>query len=46
MSVLDDSFVVSYLILLGYTGITAIEVIRTPSVNVRHIMNIETSVSM
>jgi bacteriorhodopsin len=46
MGVLDDSFLVSYLVLLGYTGITAIEAIRTPSVNVRHIMNIETTASI
>jgi bacteriorhodopsin len=46
MGVLDDSFLVSYLVLLGYTGITAIEAIRTPSVSVRHVMNIETTVSI
>ena len=46
MTVLDDSFLVSYLVLLGYTGITAIEALRTPSVTVRHVMNIETSVSI
>jgi bacteriorhodopsin len=37
---------VSYLVLLGYTTITLIEAIRTPIVNVRHIMNIETAVSI
>ena len=37
---------VSYLVLLGYTSITLIEAIRTPIVNVRHIMNIETAVSI
>jgi bacteriorhodopsin len=46
MGVLDDSFLVSYLVLLGYTSITLIEAIRTPIVNVRHIMNIETAVSI
>ena len=46
MGVLDDSFMVSYLVLLGYTSITLIEAIRTPSVNVRHVMNIETTVSI
>ena len=43
---LTNTFFVSYLILLGYTGITFIEAIRTPSVNVRHIMNVETTVSL
>jgi bacteriorhodopsin len=42
----EDSFLVSYLVLLGYTSITLIEAIRTPIVNVRHIMNIETAVSI
>ena len=46
MGVLDDSFLVSYLVLLGYTTITLIEAIRTPIVNVRHVMNIETAVSI
>jgi len=46
MGVVDDSFLVSYLVLLGYTTITLIEAIRTPIVNVRHIMNIETAVSI
>jgi bacteriorhodopsin len=46
MGMLDDSFLVSYLVLLGYTTITLIEAIRTPIVNVRHIMNIETAVSI
>ena len=32
--------------MLGYTTITLIEAIRTPIVNVRHIMNIETAVSI
>ena len=42
----EDSFLVSYLVLLGYTSITLIEAVRTPIVNVRHIMNIETAVSI
>ena len=46
MTVLDDSFLVAYLVLLGYTSITLIEAVRTPSVPVRHIMNIETAVSI
>ena len=46
MTVLDDSFLVSYLVLLGYTSITFIEAVRNPSVNVRHVMNIETTVSV
>jgi bacteriorhodopsin len=41
-----NSFYVSYLVLFGYTIITLIEAIRTPSVIVRHIMNIETAVSL
>ncbi len=40
------SFFTSYLILFGYTIITLIEAIRTPSIAVRHIMNIETAVSL
>jgi len=43
---LRNSFSASYLILMGYTGLTAIEALRTPSVEVRHIMNIETTVSL
>lgn len=43
---LRNSFMTSYLILMGYTGLTAIEALRTPSVEVRHIMNIETTVSL
>ena len=42
---LQGSFLSSYLVLMGYTTITLIEAIRTPSVAVRHIMNIETAVS-
>ena len=41
-----NTFFTSYLFLFGYTIITLIEAIRTPSVNVRHIMNIETAVSL
>jgi len=36
----------SYLVLMGYTGLTAIEALRTPSIEVRHVMNIETTVSL
>ena len=43
---LKNTFLSSYLILMGYTGITLIEAIRTPSPHVRHIMNIETTVSL
>ncbi len=45
-STLKTSFFVSYLILFGYTCITLIEAIRTPFVHVRHIMNLETTVSL
>jgi sensory rhodopsin len=45
-SLLKNTFLSSYLILMGYTGITLIEAIRTPSPHVRHIMNIETTVSL
>lgn len=41
-----NTFFTSYLVLFGYTIITLIEAIRTPNVNVRHIMNIETAVSL
>lgn len=41
-----NTFFTAYLILFGYTIITLIEAIRTPSVLVRHIMNIETAVSL
>ena len=41
-----DSLFISYLVLLGYTSITLIEAIRTPSINVRHVMNLETTVSL
>ena len=41
-----NTFFTSYLVLFGYTIITLIEAIRTPSTNVRHIMNIETAVSL
>lgn len=43
---LNDTFFTTYVILFGYTAITLIEAIRTPSVNARHIMNIETTVSL
>lgn len=45
-SLLPNTFFISYLVLLGYTTITLIEAIRTPSINVRHIMNLETTVSI
>ena len=41
-----NTFFTSYLVLFGYTIITLVEAIRTPSTNVRHIMNIETAISM
>lgn len=41
-----DSFFLTYLVLMGYTTITLIEAVRTPSTNVRHIMNLETTVSL
>lgn len=43
---LTNTFFVSYLVLLGYTGITFIEAIRTPNINIRHIMNLETTISL
>ena len=36
----------SYVVLMGYTGLTLIEALRTPFQNVRHVMNIETTVSL
>lgn len=41
-----NSFFTSYLVLAGYTIITLVEAIRTPSTQVRHIMNIETTISL
>ncbi len=41
-----NTFYTSYLVLFGYTIITLVEAIRTPSVQVRHIMNIETAISL
>jgi bacteriorhodopsin len=41
-----NTFFTSYLILFGYTIITLVEAIRTPSTLIRHIMNIETAVSL
>jgi bacteriorhodopsin len=46
LGTLKRSFFISYLILVGYTIITLVEALRTPSVNVRNIMNIETTVSV
>jgi bacteriorhodopsin len=43
---LKRSFFLSYLVLMGYTLITLVEALRTPIVNVRNIMNIETTVSI
>jgi bacteriorhodopsin len=43
---LNNSFMTTYVVLFGYTAITLIEALRTPSINIRHIMNIETAVSM
>jgi sensory rhodopsin len=43
---LQTSFKTSYLALMGYTGITLIEALRTKNLNSRHIMNIETTVSI
>jgi sensory rhodopsin len=40
------SFYISYLVLFGYTTITLVEAIRTSSAQVRHIMNIETAISL
>lgn len=45
-STLTTSFMTSYLVLFGYTCITLIEALRTQNVNVRNIMNIETTVSI
>jgi bacteriorhodopsin len=46
LGALKRSFFTSYLILMGYTLITLVEALRTPIVNVRNIMNIETTVSV
>jgi len=43
---LVTSFKTSYLVLMGYTGITLVEALRTNNLNSRHIMNIETTVSI
>jgi len=45
-TLLKNSFTTTYIVLFGYTAITLIEALRTPSVNTRHIMNIETTVSL
>ena len=42
---LRDTFISTYLVLYGYTIITFVEALRTPSQSVRNIMNIETAVS-
>jgi len=43
---LKSSFMASYIVLMGYTTITVVEALRTNNANVRHIMNIETAVSL
>jgi bacteriorhodopsin len=43
---LKSTFTASYLVLMGYTGLTLIEALRTNNTNVRHVMNIETTVSL
>jgi len=43
---LKTTFTASYLVLMGYTGLTLIEALRTNNINVRHVMNIETTVSL
>jgi bacteriorhodopsin len=43
---LKTTFTASYLILMGYTGLTLIEALRNKNTNVRHVMNIETTVSL
>jgi len=45
-TLLSNSFMTTYIVLFGYTAITLIEALRTPSANTRHIMNIETAVSL
>lgn len=40
------SFSASYLILMGYTFITLVEALRTKSTTIRHIMNLETTISI
>ena len=44
--VLENSFMITYLVLYGTALITLIEALRTPNVRVRHILNLETSVSL
>lgn len=44
--VLETSFMITYLVLYGTALITLIEALRTPDVRVRHILNLETSVSL
>lgn len=45
-SLLRNTFSTSYLVLAGYTIVTLVEALRTKSTDVRHIMNIETAVSL
>lgn len=43
---MKNSFSASYLVLMGYTFITLVEALRTKSTTVRHIMNLETTISI
>ena len=43
---MKNSFTASYLVLMGYTFITLVEALRTKSTTVRHIMNLETTISI
>ena len=45
-STIQSSFTISYLVLAGYTIITLIEAIRIKDIRARHILNIETAVSL
>jgi hypothetical protein len=45
-TLLRNTFNTTYIVLFGYTCITLIEALRTNSANTRHIMNIETAVSL
>jgi bacteriorhodopsin len=45
-TLLHSTFNTTYIVLFGYTCITLIEALRTNSANTRHIMNIETAVSL
>ena len=45
-SLLRNTFSTSYLVLAGYTIVTLVEALRTKNTDIRHIMNIETAVSL